>query len=93
MRDEVHKRVREYVIESWLNGDGRGFDDDTDMQRMGILDSFSTLALVSFLEETFKIQIEPIEVNGETFRSLRAIGQLILDKLAPASAAAKFAGP
>lgn len=88
MRNDVHKSVREYVIESWLNGDDRGFDDDTDMQRMGILDSFSTLALVSFLEETFKVQIEPIEINGETFRNVTAIARLILEKLAAVSATA-----
>lgn len=81
MRTEVQKRVRTYVVESWLNGDDRGFDDDTDMQRMGILDSFSTLALVAFLEETFKIQIEPVEINAETFRNVTAIASLVLEKL------------
>jgi acyl carrier protein len=93
MRDAVHKRVREYVIDFWLNGDDRGLDDDTDMQRMGILDSFSMLALVSFLEETFKIQIEPIEINGETFRNVSAIARLTFEKITVASAAAQLIEP
>jgi acyl carrier protein len=87
MRDEVHNRVREYVVESWLNGDDRGFVDDTDMQRMGILDSFSTLALVAFLEETFKVQIEPVEINAESFRDVNAIASLVIAKLTALSAA------
>ncbi len=86
MREEVLKRVRDYVVESWLNGDARGFDDDTDMQRMGILDSFSTLALVAFLEETFKVQIEPVEINAESFRNVNAIASLVLAKLTALSA-------
>jgi acyl carrier protein len=87
MRDEVHSRVREYVVESWLNGDDRGFADDTDMQRMGILDSFSTLALVAFLEETFKVQIEPVEINAESFRNVNAIASLVIAKLTVLSTA------
>ena len=87
MSNEVHERVRDYVVESWLNGDARGFDDDTDMQRMGILDSFSTLALVAFLEETFKVQIEPVEINAESFRNVNAIASLVLAKLTALSAA------
>ena len=87
MREEVLKRVRDYVVESWLNGDARGFDDDTDMQRMGILDSFSTLALVAFLEETFKVQIEPVEINAESFRNVNAIASLVFAKLTALSAA------
>jgi len=86
MKDEVQQRVRGYVVESWLNGDERGFDDDTDMQRMGILDSFSTLALVAFLEETFRVQIEPVEINAETFRNVNAIASLVLAKLALSAA-------
>ena len=87
MTDEVQKRVREFVVESWLNGDDRGFDDETDMQRMGILDSFSTLALVAFLEETFKVQIEPVEINAESFRNVTAIASLVVAKLGALSAA------
>ena len=82
MNDQARVSIREHIIHTWLNGDARGFDDDTDLQQTGILDSFSTLALVAFMDEAFRVQLDPADVNAETFKSVNTLTQLITDKLA-----------
>jgi acyl carrier protein len=72
--------VREFIVSSCLSGDERGLDDQTDLQQIGVLDSFTMLALVAFLERTFDIQLDPPDINSETFRSVEAIIRLIGDK-------------
>jgi acyl carrier protein len=78
----VKADVRQFIVSSWLSGDERGFDEQTDLQEAGILDSFSTLALIGFLEDTFKVQLDPADINSETFRTVNTITRLVLDKVA-----------
>lgn len=75
-------KVREFIVASWLNGDDRDFDDATDLQQSGVLDSFSTMDLVSYLEKTFDVQFDPADINSETFRTVETIARLVTDKLA-----------
>ena len=81
MEARVKTTVREHIVNTWLNGDSRGFDDDTDLQESGILDSFSTLALVAFLDESFGVQLDPAEINAETFKNVQSIAALVAEKL------------
>jgi acyl carrier protein len=76
----IKDQLREYVVSNWLSGDERGFDADTDLQEAGVLDSFSTLALIGFLDETFHVHLEPAEVNADTFRTVNAIAALVAKK-------------
>ena len=81
MQASVQTVVREYIVSTWLNGDSRGFDDDTDLKGIGMLDSFSTLALVAFLDESFNVQLDPAEINAESFKNVHAIANLLVEKL------------
>lgn len=77
----VKTSIHQQIVTTWLNGDDRGFDDDTDLQGTGILDSFSTLSLVAFIDETFKVQLDPVDINAETFKSVSTISELVETKL------------
>lgn len=81
METEIRAQLREFIVSSWLSGDDRGFDEQTDLQQNGILDSFSTLALIAFLENRFKIQLDPADINSETFRTVCTVTELVLQKL------------
>jgi acyl carrier protein len=81
MDSNVKSSIHEQIVTTWLNGDDRGFDDDTDLQSSGILDSFSTLSLVAFIDDTFKVQLDPIDINAETFKSVTTIAELVSHKL------------
>ena len=52
MDSNVKSSIHEQIVTTWLNGDDRGFNDETDLQGTGILDSFSTLSLVAFIDDT-----------------------------------------
>jgi acyl carrier protein len=77
--------IRSYIVQSWLNGDERGLDDETDLQESGLLDSLTTLSLIAFLEGAFKVQLDPSDINAETFRTLNAIALLVDQKTAAQS--------
>jgi acyl carrier protein len=78
----VRNSIREHIVTRWLNGDARSLDDETDLQRIGVLDSFSTLDVVAFLSERFQVEIEPSDINSETFRTISTIASLVREKLA-----------
>ncbi|MGD0674833.1 MAG: acyl carrier protein [Polyangiaceae bacterium] len=82
MEARVKADVRQFIVSSWLSGDERGFDDQTDMQQTGILDSFSMLSLIAFLENTFDIRLDPADVNAETFRTVDSVARLVVQRLA-----------
>lgn len=88
MKEGIRTRIRQHIVETWLNGDARGFDDDADLQRTGVLDSFTTLSLASFLDDTFLVQLDPIDINTESFRTVNSVAELVMEKLAAKHAAA-----
>lgn len=83
MEARVKADIRQYIVHTWLSGDGRGLDDETDLQQSGILDSFSTLALVAFLDDAFSVQLEPADINAESFRTVSRLARLVAGKLGP----------
>ncbi|MGA3121923.1 MAG: acyl carrier protein [Polyangiaceae bacterium] len=78
--------VLQFIVSSWLSGDERGFDEQTDLQQAGILDSFSMLSLVAFLEDTFRIRLDPADVNAETFRTVDSVARLVVQRLGTSGA-------
>jgi acyl carrier protein len=88
MEDRIRASIHQYIVSTWLSGDERGFDDNTDLLSAGILDSFSTLSITAYLEETFQTQLEPAEINPENLRSVNALARLVLAKRAANAASA-----
>ncbi len=85
METRVTNEIIDYIVTTWLSGDARGFTEQTDLQASGILDSFSTLALVAFLDEKFEVHLDPADVSTDSFRTVSAVADLVLGKLASAS--------
>lgn len=78
IRDEVKK----FIIDEFLPGeDPDELTSDTPLVSSGILDSIATLKLVTFLEETYDISVEPHEVDAENLDTLDLITTLISSKL------------
>jgi acyl carrier protein len=77
----VTNEILDYIVTTWLSGDARGFTDQTDLQASGILDSFSTLALVAFLDEKFEVQLDPADVSTDSFRTVSTVAGLVMGKL------------
>jgi acyl carrier protein len=88
VKTRIQSDVHQFIVVTWLSGDERGFQDDTDLYQAGILDSFAMLVLVGFLEDRFKVALEPPDMTPATFRSVETVAQLIVQKLEGSSVTA-----
>jgi acyl carrier protein len=66
---EVAEKVCSFILEN-----------STELMTTGILDSVSTLKMVTFLEETFGISVEAHEANEEHLNTVADICELVLSK-------------
>ena len=74
-------KVREFVVENFLFGDGEALKYDTSFMEEGIVDSTGILELVFFIEETFGFSVEDDELVPENMDSLQNIARFIDRKL------------
>jgi len=83
--NEIKEAIRAHILAEYLPGESpANLRDDTPLRTSGILDSMATLALVSFLEERFRVQIDAHETGVETFDRIDDIAALIGRKQAEA---------
>ena len=79
-------KIREYIVENFLFGDGDSLTEETSFMEEGIIDSTGIRELVMFLEETFNMKIEDEELVPENLDSLNNISQFIDKKLSQSPA-------
>lgn len=81
--DSTRETVRRFILENFLPGeDPKNLKDDTELKESGILDSLSTLKLVTFLEEQFKIELEAADLDAANLSTVASIADLIAAKTA-----------
>jgi acyl carrier protein len=81
--DNARDVVKHFILENFLPGeDPKNLTDDTELKESGILDSLSTLKLVTFLEEHFKIELEANDLDAGNLASVASIAQLVGTKMA-----------
>lgn len=78
---DYSSKVREFIVENFLFGDGDQFDDDTSFLESGIIDSTGILELIGFLEETYSIAIQDDELVPKNFDNLYKVTQYLGKKL------------
>jgi acyl carrier protein len=77
----IEQSVKKYVLSEFLpDEDPAQLTDSTPLVTTGILDSIATLKLVLFLEEHFKITIEPHEADAEHLDTIELIAKLVRSK-------------
>ena len=81
-----HKQaIREFIIENFLFGEANGLEDDSSFLENGIIDSTGILELVTFLEETYGIEVEDEELVPENLDSIANVVQYLTTKQALAA--------
>jgi len=79
---EVKAPVRRYVQENFFLGAAPNrLDDATPLITGGIIDSIGMIGLVAFIEEQFKIEFLPSEINAQGLDTLERIEVLVRQKL------------
>jgi acyl carrier protein len=79
--DNIREIVRRYILDNFLPGeDAANLTDQTELKESGILDSLSTLKLVTFLEEQFKVEFEADDLDAGNLSTLESIERLVKSK-------------
>ena len=79
--DNIRETVRRYILDNFLQGeDPANLTDRTELKESGILDSLSTLKLVTFLEEQFKVEFEADDLDAGNLATLESIERLVRAK-------------
>jgi acyl carrier protein len=78
---DTKETLRSYILKEFLPGErAENLRDETPLLTSGILDSVSTLKLVSFIEQHFGILIEAHEAGVEHFDTIETMAKLIDQK-------------
>ena len=73
--------VKNFVLSNLLFGPGPELRDHTSLLDSGTVDSTGVLEIIMFLEDTFKIKIEPEETIPENLDSIDRISDFLSRKL------------
>jgi len=78
---EIVETVKTYLLEEFLPGeDPDSLENDTPLMSGGILDSISTVKLVTFLEEKYGIEFEAHEISTDNLETLNDIVRTVRAK-------------
>ena len=81
MEEDVRQVVHQYILDEFLPGeDPEELTNETPLISGGILDSISTLKLVTFLEDRFGVTVEAHEAGVDNLDSIGQISRLIAEK-------------
>jgi acyl carrier protein len=80
--EQINEAVKAYILKEFLAGeDPEQLTASTALITGGILDSLATLKLVAFIEERYKVELQPYEVDVEFLDTIADISKLVLAKL------------
>jgi acyl carrier protein len=78
----IKETVKEYLLDNFLGTENSGeLTDETPLVSGGILDSITTLQLVAFLEEKYKVEFEPNELEQDNLNTISRIAGFVESKM------------
>jgi acyl carrier protein len=75
----MKESVKNFIAETSFT-DPAKIKDDTMLFEEGIFDSMGLLSLISFLEESFGIQTDDVDLMEDNFKNLNAIEKYVIRK-------------
>ncbi len=76
--DEIAEVIRKYIIREYLaDDDDREISETTPLISGGIVDSFSMVSLLRFLEKKYSIDIPDAAATPEAFDTVQNIAALV----------------
>ena len=86
MTTNIKQQVRQFVLDNFMMAAAAEIPDDASFMDRHIIDSTGFLELISFVEETFGIQVTDDEMVPENLDSLNNIERYVQSKRTAASA-------
>ena len=75
------KKVRKFIINNFLFGDGADLKDNTSLMEAGVIDSTGILEIIGFIEKKYKFQPKTEELTVDNFDSINQISDYIKNKI------------
>jgi acyl carrier protein len=80
---DINAQIRDYIAKNLLfSDDGFKYKDDDSFLNEGIVDSVGVMELISFVDSTFNIKVDPSEVSPENFDSVNKLAAFVRKKQA-----------
>ena len=77
----IKSQLKTFILSEFLPGESAdNLGDETPLRTSGILDSLSTIKLVSFVEDTFGVEIAAHETGIQDFDRIEDIASLVARK-------------
>lgn len=75
---DTKTQIKKYIAENYLfSNNGFNLDDDESFLEAGIVDSLGVVELVSFVEETYDIEVPDDDIVPENFDSVNNLTNYI----------------
>jgi acyl carrier protein len=75
--EDMKEIIRQYVIDEYVDEEGLEINYDTPLISGGIVDSFSMVSLLRFLEHKYNIKIPNEKATPEAFDTVNNIVKLV----------------
>ncbi len=73
-------QIREFLLSNFYVSDANALKADASLLDQGVIDSTGVLEVIGFIEETFGITVEDVELLPENLDSIEGIAQYIIRK-------------
>lgn len=70
--EDIAGRLHAFFIKTFPHA-GQVLGVDTDLLNEWFVDSFGVVQTVQFLEDTFAVEIDRVDINAENFTSIRTL--------------------
>ncbi|WP_300381281.1 acyl carrier protein [Henriciella sp.] len=77
---QASEKIGLFILERFPAFAETSFDEATPLLDEGLIDSLGMIELVSFLEETFDIEMEDEDFLPENLETLRSLSKLVISK-------------
>lgn len=76
----IRKEIRQYVFENFILGEDEDLSDDESFLETGLIDSTGILELITFVEETYDIEIEDEEMIPDNLDGIAKVADFVVRK-------------
>ena len=80
-KQEIARQVREYIGREMPKSDVE-LTDTTNLLEEWFVDSMQVVQIVMFIESPFGVDVYRADINGQNFRNIETISQLVAGRLA-----------
>ncbi|MCB2210244.1 hypothetical protein KQH62_05060 [bacterium] len=80
MKNEIIQKIETYLKDEVLQQPDRDIAADEALISSGLIDSFSLVDVALFVEDNYGVTIDDTELNAETFDTLDALADLIIER-------------